>query len=253
MEGDWKQVCRLGITSDFNPLPPCGGRPAAPTVVAGGSVISIHSLRVEGDKCRLRGISAGSISIHSLRVEGDATNNEQAAEEPFQSTPSVWRETLSMTAPCGEIAISIHSLRVEGDSQTKMGLLTAADFNPLPPCGGRQRTGSKWWRKPIFQSTPSVWRETTAVPVQCISRSISIHSLRVEGDPAGISAPYARRKFQSTPSVWRETTKGFDKSVEDIFQSTPSVWRETVRRAASRFPNLISIHSLRVEGDLHAV
>ena len=34
-------------------------------------VISIHSLRVEGDKCNSIRFVGGSISIHSLRVEGD--------------------------------------------------------------------------------------------------------------------------------------------------------------------------------------
>ena len=78
---------------------------------------------------------------------------------------------------------------------------------------------------------------------------ISIHSLRVEGDPAADGAggcdsdfnplpPCGGRPcpplawawmspFQSTPSVWRET---FDAPMDFTvrrFQSTPSVWRET--------------------------
>ena len=103
-----------------------------------------------------------------------------------------------------EKAISIHSLRVEGDGSEKVHSL-----------------GAK-----IFQSTPSVWRETAFAALQrrqnqnfnplppCGGRldmirwtcsfPISIHSLRVEGD--------------------------------DV--------------ASDFFPNFkISIHSLRVEGD----
>ena len=34
----------------------------------------------------------------------------------------------------------------------------------------------------LFQSTPSVWRETPAVQYDAPQESISIHSLRVEGD-----------------------------------------------------------------------
>ena len=34
----------------------------------------------------------------------------------------------------------------------------------------------------IFQSTPSVWRETVLIDVDDETQSISIHSLRVEGD-----------------------------------------------------------------------
>ena len=80
------------------------------------------------------------ISIHSLRVEGDATKADRARKEAlFQSTPSVWRETTDGTCTGVICPISIHSLRVEGDK-----------------------------------------------PVQLVhdDRVISIHSLRVEGDRA---------------------------------------------------------------------
>ena len=101
------------------------------------------------------------ISIHSLRVEGDLRFFVQALCNPaFQSTPSVWRETVPLSffdsilvfqstpsvwrETCWNhclidvLKISIHSLRVEGDS---------GQFNAVPPDG-------------LFQSTPSVWRET---------------------------------------------------------------------------------------------
>ena len=81
------------------------------------------------------------------------------------------------------------------------------DFNPLPPCGGRRGcTGAVLGKRVVsirclrvekdavsgedgsftfeFQSTPSVWRETTSI----ITSS-------------------ATNPFQSTPSVWRETWK----------------------------------------------
>ena len=57
--------------------------------------ISIHALRVEGDRAPLRDCFNGVISIHALRVEGDAGNFGQAMEG----------------------LISIHALRVEGDAQ----------------------------------------------------------------------------------------------------------------------------------------
>ena len=82
-----------------------------------------------------------------------------------------------------------------------------------------------------FQSTPSVWRETLYFYNYSVENGISIHSLRVEGDP--VNAPFG--------------------SALKIFQSTPSVWRETVKFAETHFLTRISIHSLRVEGDLIAV
>ena len=101
----------------------------------------------------------------------------------------------------------------------------------------------------IFQSTPSVWRETLN---ECCS---GCHVL-----------------FQSTPSVWRETkvVDGFTVYLYNfnplppcggrpdlrlrygrqfLFQSTPSVWRETPDFSDLVFYSVISIHSLRVEGD----
>ena len=56
--------------------------------------ISIHSLRVEGDIYGVGGNVDVNISIHSLRVEGDdAIDTMRRLIDPFQSTPSVWRET----------------------------------------------------------------------------------------------------------------------------------------------------------------
>ena len=102
----------------------------------------------------------------------------------------------------------------------------------------------------IFQSTPSVWRETRCEILSVDTSGISIHSLRVEGDPThncslshtldfnplppcgGRLFPantlVRRHRFQSTPSVWRETMANKRKKGGGyIFQSTPSVWRET--------------------------
>ena len=79
--------------------------------------ISIHSLRVEGDTTTTAGHTVYLwISIHSLRVEGD----DYFLYLPFcgtlfQSTPSVWRETICVYLSFVDVVISIHSLRVEGD------------------------------------------------------------------------------------------------------------------------------------------
>ena len=124
--------------------------------------------------------------------------------------------------------ISIHSLRVEGDVEVTDLQGRLLHFNPLPPCGGRLAPVFLRHPKGGFQSTPSVWRETTV----CHPWVFPIF------------------RFQSTPSVWRET-KYIDKikrGGSDFnplppcggrrrhrqadrrrgqFQSTPSVWRET--------------------------
>ena len=171
-----------GKKQNFNPLPPCGGRQSSVLRAGVDKAISIHSLRVEGDliipqastkvkhfnplppcggrlsehpstflamyfnplpPCggRLYGPLHlwynNSISIHSLRVEGDS----------------------GILADCLPPSISIHSLRVEGDVIRCM-LDYVVDFNPLPPCGGRPSYQPAINHNLIFQSTPSVWRET---------------------------------------------------------------------------------------------
>ena len=78
-----------------------------------------------------------------------------------------------------------------------------------------------------FQSTPSVWRATPLHAHRRISHS-----------------------FQSTPSVWRATPRSGLRSSPPIFQSTPSVWRATASSGRGSRTGSISIHALRVEGDL---
>ena len=77
----------------FYPRPPGGGRRTTAGTLSLRVDISIHALRVEGDKREVK-IDVGlTISIHALRVEGDYWNGGQT---------TAYR-------------ISIHALRVEGD------------------------------------------------------------------------------------------------------------------------------------------
>ena len=131
------------------------------------------------------------------------------------------------------------------------------DFNPLPPCGGRPHHSAPRRATRRFQSTPSVWRETQCAAAALHTGTISIHSLRVEGDLRSRVRARQINQFQSTPSVWRETIRrsaggivrsdfnplppcgGRLDTVSKIadhvqFQSTPSVWRETSRDGHSQ-------------------
>ena len=140
------------------------------------------------------------ISIHSLRVEGDLSAPSAPVTTPrFQSTPSVWRETLLITADSQCLVISIHSLRVDGDAHLlhsravfvisihaprvegdpvdSVNYCGKRDFNPLPPCGGRPR----------------------GVQESFEDKDISIHSLRVEGDLLQISLYIGILNFNPLP------------------------------------------------------
>ncbi len=62
---------QMGLSADFNPLPPRRGRHAETGEPMCMSAISIHSLLAEGDGICGRGEITLDISIHSLLAEGD--------------------------------------------------------------------------------------------------------------------------------------------------------------------------------------
>ena len=72
MEGDAGPLYHAARRVDFYPRPPGGGRLNNTTNTAKAKCISIHALRVEGDRGHLMSSNRGDrISIHALRVEGD--------------------------------------------------------------------------------------------------------------------------------------------------------------------------------------
>ena len=56
---------------------------------------------------------------HGGRHSWDKSDTETVQ---FQSTPSAWRETVTLSFPKSEDIISIHSLRMEGDCRIGSGL-----------------------------------------------------------------------------------------------------------------------------------
>ena len=213
--------------------------------------ISIHSLRMEGD----RPVSASRkncstfqstpsawretiylvenhkfriISIHSLRMEGDFHFHFVLPPNfYFNPLPPHGGRRLSFVTNPFSLTISIHSLRMEGDPLIQSLIQGITDFNPLPPHGGRRRNWKDCAISVKFQSTPSAWRETT---------SGNPGNMEVEnfnplpphgGRPAADCRPFAVPPFQSTPSAWRETNFLAAPSIKITFQSTPSAWRET--------------------------
>ena len=147
---------------------------------------------------------------------------------PFQSTPSVWRETNVDDATISLNPISIHSLRMEGDGAVRIErrCKTCISIHSLRMEGDLIPTVKRIPHS-TFQSTPSVWRET--------SYSLTILFISKHFNPL---PPYGGRPRYSLVTGRYSS-----------FQSTPSVWRETehLKQAASAAG--ISIHSLRMEGD----
>ena len=101
-------------------------------------------------------------------------------------------------------------------------------FNPLPPYGGR-RLSVSFCHNFV---------------------DISIHSLRMEGDPCRWNWLHNIPHFNPLPPYGGRLFAFFTVTVPSSFQSTPSVWRETERSRLYPCREYISIHSLRMEGDL---
>ena len=119
---------------------------------------------MEGDpKTSADAQSASTISIHSLRMEGDlAQLGDLLGVYKFQSTPSVWRET-SIVLFWIAVLWHFNPLPPYGGRQHLFQLFfnCLLDFNPLPPYGGRLEIRRYKVAVREFQSTPSVWRETS--------------------------------------------------------------------------------------------
>ena len=108
----------------------------------------------------------------------------------------------------------------------------------------------KPFKNSLFQSTPSAWRETFCPIVKLNQDSISIHSLRMEGDPFCSAAYAADKPFQSTPSAWRETPVNvLPNPISWYFNPLPPHGGRQYTRVVIPRSRRISIHSLRMEGD----
>ena len=295
MEGDHSKCVSVADCIHFNPLPPHGGRPlfsvhdfvdkifqSTPsawreTLCPGGNmvhiVISIHSLRMEGD-CRRRGRGTGRGHFNPLPPHGGRHLPPRRSQHGnyFNPLPPHGGRLNILWVLSGKLYFN--PLPPHGGRRCTDVLLLSIreDFNPLPPHGGRRRLIVLYSLRDIFQSTPSAWRETDTI-FPCLRYLI----------------------FQSTPSAWRETGGILGKMRAGMhfnplpphggrrtvcgkrfriekFQSTPSAWRETrlylrlevffsyfnplpphggrrTQRRAEASGRAISIHSLRMEGD----
>ena len=102
-----------------------------------------------------------------------------------------------------------------------------SDFNPRPPCGGRQLG------QPLFAS----------------ALLISIHGPRVGADGKGAVTYIDQFLFQSTAPVWGPTQIGIRAQIQHLFQSTAPVWGPTKSVEGTARGLNISIHGPRVGAD----
>ena len=193
----------------------------------------------------------GSISIHALRVEGD-----RARSSTTRPLRNFYPRPPGGGRPCDPARPSPRKAhfypRPPGGGRPKFVIKSPAilDFYPRPPGGGRHvswrkfylfapflSTPSGWratksWRHRLevaqFLSTPSGWRATPDVLWALKFHLISIHALRVEGDAELPVMP----DLSDFISIHALRVEG-----------------DAEMPAAEPFRHGISIHALRVEGD----
>ena len=151
----------VGMTLNFNPRPPRGGRLLQCVVVAPVPCISIHAPREGGDPGHGGKGRDQTISIHAPREGGDVSAaglllvrviSIHAPREGGDTEEEILslRRNISIHAPReggdGGLAdhppfrcvISIHAPREGGDLGCVGVVKCGDDFNPRPPRGGRR-------------------------------------------------------------------------------------------------------------------
>ena len=123
------------------------------------------------------------------------------------------------------------------------------NFNPRPPCGGRQSRIGQRHSTIIFQSTSPVWRTTVISFMRGKWGIISIHVPRVEDDVKICADGQAHKNFNPRPPCGGRPGMIMARIGMTIFQSTSPVWRTTSITHIDAIRDAISIHVPRVEDD----
>ncbi len=150
-------------SKNFYPRPPGGGRRPARFPPRLSKTISIHALRVEGDRrLRERADRVPEISIHALRVEGDFGRSTRRRQQSLISIHALRVEgDVRCPAHCSRRCISIHALRVEGDGDGEMLAKKTREISiHALRVEGDGKKGVGFIKDPSFLSTPSGWRAT---------------------------------------------------------------------------------------------
>ena len=139
MGDDQRRHRTAGTQGDFNPRPPCGGRPQKGFLDSSGVSISIHVPRA-GDDLDVH-IEQSYLCVFQSTSPVRGTTRGYVSRKSdgiiFQSTSPVRGTTQSNSISKGDNGISIHVPRAGDDQLCSNMVLVNTDFNPRPPCGGR--------------------------------------------------------------------------------------------------------------------
>ena len=162
-------------------------------------------------------------STRALRVEGDSSSSRTLnGWSGFLSTPSGWRTTYFrirsrsstefLSALSGWRATPLQNRKTNGcgvflstpsgwrttyfriRSRSSTEFLSALSGWRATPLQNRKTNGCG-----VFLSTPSGWRATLANTVTLQEIQVSIHALRVEGDPSDFAFTRKRNYFYPRP------------------------------------------------------
>ncbi len=215
---------------NFNPRPPCGGRPFNFHIPPSASIFQ-STPPVWG--------ATGQPAAYDL-CGGD-----------FNPRPPCGGRLDRIIAETeGATRISIHAPRVGGDPGQVRRHNGRRHFNPRPPCGGRQmlKLSDIFLRR--FQSTPPVWGATLDTQANGVLIYISIHAPRVGGDTTRSHFKGWQKYFNPRPPCGGRLEERAAFSSIGPFQSTPPVWGATTGPCSMFRGRGISIHAPRVGGDL---
>ena len=207
--------------------PPSGRRATVKQAKSHGrSHISIPTLRAEGDIICGCCMVPMVISIPTLRAEGDL------------------RQSSNTRNP----VISIPTLRAEGAYDFSCLWPINLAFQSPPSVRRATKCISTLSKATVFQSLPSVRRATQELRPYTRRTSVSIPTLRAEGDLI-MPEPPQITEFQSPPSVRRATARPFPSNRRNGI-SIPTLRAEGDDNAhQGRKSRMISIPTLRAEGD----
>ena len=228
MEDDDTTTAKLIHGENFNPRPPCGGRPGRNLCGGYRNIFQSTSPVWRTTNRRIKFSRGFSISIHVPRVEDDrSTTWTHPSRLHFNPRPPCGGRLNDWAESNGARIISIHVPRVEDDTCEISFMILPRDFNPRPPCGGRRCGGYRGQTVHRFQSTSPVWR-TTLPHGECRPQSQDFNPR----PPCGGRQTYTDvgangETFQSTSPVWRTTLLDGQDSQGAEFQSTSPVWRTT--------------------------
>ena len=123
-------------------------------------------------------------------------------------------------------------------------------FYPRPPRGGRPAAALNAAESLAFLSTPSARRATPFDGLYPISRGISIHALREEGDQ-GLKVGLCNRRYfyPRPPRGGRLLPRSAPRFLGKYFYPRPPRGGRPIRVTQASSQSWISIHALREEGD----